>query len=159
MPRIAIAHQLRARMSSMIFSIALVCVPANTTIAQWHFTYAYSGALEDDRVVTRGAYVYYERTAIDPKSGGLAGPTLWNRMRIDNVRDVTINETVSEIHVQAWGVLNRSALILHFTKAQRELARDVARRMEALEYCTYLPMQNRAKIPVISSSVAASPVS
>lgn len=151
MPRIAIAHQLRARTSSMIFSIALACAPANTTIAHWQFAYPYSGALEEDRVYTQGEDLFYART-----QGGL---TLRDRMRCDNVREVTMNETTTEIHVQIWGIRNTSVLVLHFTKVQRELATRIAHDLQRLEYGVYLPMQNRAKMPVSSSSFAASPVS
>lgn len=133
--------------------------PGETAIAHWHFTYPYSGNLEDDRVYTRGERLYYTRTAIDRSTGALTGPSLSNWMRIDNVRDVTINETTTEIHVQVWGILNTSVLVLHFTKTQMAPARRVARALERLEYGVYLPMQNRAKMPVSSSSFAASPVS
>lgn len=135
----------------MFFSIALACVPANSTLAQWQFTYAASGAIEDDRIVARGAYLVYERTG--------SGISLNARMRIDNIRRVTINETTSEIAVQVWAPFHTSVLVLHFTKAQRELAHDVVQRIERLEFSAYLPMQKRAKMPVSSSSVAASPVS
>lgn len=160
MPRIAIAHQLRARTSTMCLIIALAAAPANVPIAHWQFTYAYSGNLEDDRVYTQGADLYYARTAIDRQTGELTGITLRARMRIDNIRDVTIHRSTNEIHVQIWGILNTSVLVLHFTKAQEQLAQDVAREVERFEYSRpYLPMQNRAKMPVSSSSLAASPVS
>ena len=119
--------------------------------AHWTFTYPYSGTLEEDRVYTQGEELCYART-----QGGL---TLTDRMRADNVREVTINETTTEIHVQVWGILNTSVLVLHFTKEQRALARGTAHDLEQLRYGGYLPMQNRAKMPVSSSSFAASPVS
>ena len=119
--------------------------------AHWTFTYPYSGSLEDDRVYTSGADLLYTRT-----QGSL---TLTDRMRIDNVRDVTIHETTTEIHVQIWGILNTSVLVLHFTKQQRTLAHDVAQDLGQLRYGVYLPMQNRAKMPASSSSFATSPVS
>lgn len=109
---------------------------------------------------TQGADLYYARTAIDRQTGELTGITLRARMRIDNIRDVTIHRSTNEIHVQIWGILNTSVLVLHFTKAQEQLAQDVAREVERFEYSRpYLPMQNRAKMPVSSSSLAASPVS
>lgn len=135
----------------MFFSIALACIPANSTIAQWQFTYAASGTLEDDRLAASGACLVYRRTG--------SGISVTTRMRIDNIRRVTINETTSEIAVQVWAPFHTSVLVLHFTKAQRELAHDVVQRIERLEFSAYLPMQKRAKMPVSSSSVAASPVS
>lgn len=119
--------------------------------AHWTFTYPYSGSVEEDRVYAQGEDLFYTRT-----QGGLM---LTDRMRVDNVRDVTINETTTEIHVQVWGILNTSVLVLHFTKEQRTLARSVAHDLERLWYNVYFPMQNRAKMPVSSSSFAASPVS
>ena len=160
MPRIAIAHQLRASTSTMCLIIALAMgSTSETAFAHWQFTYPYSGNLEDDRVYTQGETLYYARTAIDGSTGALTGPTLTNRMRVDNIRDVTINQTTTEIHVQVWGILNTSVLVLHFTKQQRALAERVARDLERLEFSGYLPMQNRAKMPLSNSSVTASPVS
>lgn len=133
--------------------------PGEITFAHWQFTYPYSGNLENDRVYTHGENLYYTRTAIDPATGARSGPSLSNWMRIDNIRDVTINQTTTEIDVQVWGILNTSVLVLHFTKTQMPLARRVARELEKLEYSVYFPMQKRAKMPLSSSSFAASPVS
>ncbi|HET9095208.1 MAG TPA: hypothetical protein VFN37_00990 [Candidatus Baltobacteraceae bacterium] len=133
--------------------------PGETAIAHWLFTYPYSGNLEDDRVYTRGEDLYYTRTAVDRSSGALTGPSLSNWMRIDNLREVTINRTTTEIDVQVWGIGNTSVLVLHFTKTQMAIARALAHDLERLPYSVYLPMQNRAKMLVSSSSFAASPVS
>lgn len=130
-----------------------------TVFAHWQFTYPYSGNPEDDRVYTQDQTLYYARTAVDRATDALTGPTLTDRMRTDNIRDVTINETTTELHVQIWGILNTSVLVLHFTKEQHALAQRVARDLERLEFGGYFPMQNRAKIPPSSSSVTASPVS
>lgn len=138
--------------------LAFALAPANGTIAHWTFTYPYSGNLEGDRVYTQGEVLYYERVALDAHTGA-PGLSLVDRMRIDNVRDVTMNETTTEIDVQVWGILNTSVLVLHFNKSQAQLASRVARELGRLEYGGYLPIQKRAKMPVSNSSVAASPVS
>lgn len=139
--------------------IALAAAPAAGPIASWQFTYPYSGNLEANRVYTDREMLYYERIAVDAQTRAVVGPSLVDRMRIDNVRDVTTNRTTTEIDVQVWGVLNTSVLVLHFNTSQSELARRVAHELERLEYRGYLPMQKRAKMPVSSSSFATSPVS
>ena len=109
-----------------MLSIAVAWVCANGSLAQWTFTYTASGNQEFNRVYVCDPYVYYDRTQ--------DGATLSQRMRVDNIRRVTINETTSEIAVQVWGYFHTSVLVLHFTKTQRELAHEVAQRIERLQF-------------------------
>ena len=121
--------------------IALGCGPATARpIADWQFVYPSSGNRERDCVYTSGERLYYVRTALRRAPGALPALSTW--MRVDNIRRVTANETTAEID----------------GKNQRALAERAARRIEALQYDDYLPMQNRAKIPLKSSSFASSPV-
>lgn len=109
-----------------MLSIAVAWVCANGSLAQWTFTYALSGNHEQNRVYVCDPYLYYDRSE--------SGATLSQRMRLDNIRRVTINETTSEIAVQVWGYFHTSVLVLHFTKTQRELAHEVAQRIERLQF-------------------------
>jgi hypothetical protein len=142
----------------MFLSVALTCLPANGTIAHWTYTYAYSGNTEDAQLYVRdrphfGSTLYYVR-----RGNGLQA-TYW--IPVDQIRDVDVNETTTELQVQVWGIFNTSVVVLHFDKSQRDYAQHVIDEINCLPFAAdrYLPMQNRAKMPPINSSVASSPVS
>lgn len=96
------------------------------TIAQWTYTYAHSGNTEDDIVYRDGDVLHYVQSG--------QGLRFERTMPIDNIRDASIWEANEEIDVQLWAPFNTSVLVLHFTPEQRELAQQVAGRIERLRY-------------------------
>jgi hypothetical protein len=143
----------------MFLLLAFACSAPGGTLAHWTYTYAYSHNVEDERLFVRdrphyGLTLYYERTG--------NGLQLHYWLPVDQIREVDTNETTTELQVQVWGILNTSVLVLHFDKSQREYSQQVIDEINCLPFAAsadYLPMQKRAKIPPISSSVASSPVS
>lgn len=140
--------------------LALLYVPASAQtagIADWTYTYPYSGNLEADALYRDEHRLYYAQTALD-KAGSPTSIAISSSMPLDNIRDVTLHQTAKEIDVQVWGIRNLSILVLHFDLDQRALAERIVQDVQKLQYGGYLPMQNRAKIAVNNSSFAASPV-
>lgn len=153
------------RLSRLLLTIAwllaLPILPASAQsadLANWTYTYAYSGNLEADALYRDDQRLYYTQIGIDKYSHDATTPPISSSIPLDNIRDVTLHEIEHEIDVQVWGIRNLSVLVLHFNVDQRAMAERIMQTVQNLQYGGYLPMQNRAKIAVNNSSVAVSPV-